>query len=316
MRYVIFVLLVISICSCSGVTKTAIRQPEPVVHQPDTSPSGSQGLREKTSGTPRILKLHSQAEPGNRVEDFHTGYGSKDSHTGYGNEISTNFLYSHADGWNQISTKYESGTDTDDNCECQDLTEKVNSMTDEDTSESSSDDRSDLKFDLNVIGLVSNFEKVPPDLQFYSKYSKKLGINFEGSENKQLIMAVDEWLGTRYRWGGCSKYGTDCSCLVKTIYKDVYGIELSRSSASIFYNDLKPVKKEDLQEGDLLFFKIRRNRISHVGLYLKDNKFAHASLHRGVVIDDLTKKYYRKRFFSGGRPAGKVKSAMRLKIED
>jgi hypothetical protein len=141
--------------------------------------------------------------------------------------------------------------------------------------------------------------------RFYSMYTDKLGINFEGTENLQLLATIDEWLGTRYRLGGCSRDGIDCSCFIGLIYKDVYGIELSRSSANI-YDDLIPVKKEDLQEGDILFFKTRKNRISHVGIYLKQNKFVHVSRQRGVVIDDLTKSgYYRTRFFSGGRAAEK-----------
>ncbi len=144
------------------------------------------------------------------------------------------------------------------------------------------------------------------DLLFYSKYSDKLGINLDGTENKDLIMAIDEWFGTPFRMGGCSKYGVDCSCFVKKIYDDVYGLYLSRTSKSIYYEDLIPVKKEDLQEGDILCFKIRGRRISHIGIYLKDNKFVHASRKRGVMINDLNEKYYKKRYFSGGRVKGRI----------
>jgi len=151
------------------------------------------------------------------------------------------------------------------------------------------------------------------DWSFYSKYSKKWGLAFDGTEDKQLIMAVDEWLGTRYKWGGCSKDdGVDCSCFVKSIYEDVYGIELSRSSSNIFYNDLIPVKKEELQEGDLICFKSKKDRISHIGLYLKDDKFVHASRTRGVIIDDLNSEYYKQRFFSGGRVTEKLRLSLRM----
>ncbi len=92
---------------------------------------------------------------------------------------------------------------------------------------------------------------------------------------------------------------------MKSVYKDAYGIELNRTSRNMYYNDLVPVKKEDLQEGDILCFKIRGRRISHVGIYLKDNKFVHAARSKGVMINDLTEKYYKKRFFSGGRVIGK-----------
>ncbi|QTA90081.1 C40 family peptidase [Desulfonema magnum] len=141
------------------------------------------------------------------------------------------------------------------------------------------------------------------DLLFYSKYSKKLGINFNGTENRDLLMSVDKWLGTRYKWGGCSKYGIDCSCFVKSVYKDVYGINLNRTSRSMYYNDLIPIQKSELQEGDILCFKMEGKKISHVGIYLKNNKFAHA-IKKGVTIGDLSKNYYKKRFFAAGRVKG------------
>lgn len=139
------------------------------------------------------------------------------------------------------------------------------------------------------------------DDPFYAAYSEKLGIWLNGTENKELIMAIDDWFGTRYKWGGCSKYGVDCSCFVKAVYKDVYGINLQRTSRGMYYSDLLPVEEDELQEGDILCFKIRSRRISHVGIYLGDGKFVHSSQSRGVMINDLDQSYYRKRFFTGGR---------------
>ncbi len=149
--------------------------------------------------------------------------------------------------------------------------------------------------------ITRTFDQVIGELDFYVAYSERLGIPLTGAENKELILAIDEWLGTRYRWGGCSKTGVDCSCLIKTIYETVYGIRLNRSSRDMFYEDVTPVASEALREGDILTFKIRGNRISHVGLYLRDNKFVHASRSEGVTIDDLTNPYFKKRFFAGGR---------------
>lgn len=150
------------------------------------------------------------------------------------------------------------------------------------------------------------------DFVFYSKFSEKWGLDLDGTEDKHLIMAVDEWMGTRYRWGGCSKDdGVDCSCFVKSIYEDVYGIELSRSSSSIFYNNLVPVKKEELQEGDLICFTGKNDVISHIGLYLKDDKFVHASRTGGVKIDNLNNEYYKQRFFSGGRVTEKINLSLK-----
>ncbi len=149
--------------------------------------------------------------------------------------------------------------------------------------------------------LVNRLSGMVETLKFYAAYSRRLGIPLDGTEDKDLILAVDEWLGTRYRWGGCSKAGVDCSCLVRDIYRNVYGIDLNRTSWGMFYEDLTPVPAEALREGDILAFKIRRNRISHVGIYLKDGQFVHASRTDGVTISDLSDPYYRRRFHSGGR---------------
>lgn len=149
--------------------------------------------------------------------------------------------------------------------------------------------------------IFRTFDQVIGELDFYVAYSERLGIPLTGAENKKLIRAIDNWLGTRYRWGGCSKEGIDCSCLIKTIYETVYGIQLNRSSRDMFYEDLTPISPDDLREGDILTFKIRGNRISHVGLYLKDEKFLHASRTHGVTIDDLASPYFKKRFFAAGR---------------
>jgi len=138
------------------------------------------------------------------------------------------------------------------------------------------------------------------DRDFYKNYSEKMGINFEGWENKKLIASVSDWLGVPYKWGGCSKKGIDCSCFVKLIYKEVYNIGLYRNAANIFHKNMIPVQN-DLEEGDILSFKIRDNRISHIGIYIKDNKFAHVSLTSGVRISNLKGKYYKKRFYAAGR---------------
>ncbi len=139
------------------------------------------------------------------------------------------------------------------------------------------------------------------DEPFYAKYSKILGINLDGTENKGLLRAIVDWLGTPFKWGGCSKKGVDCSCFVQSIYEEVYGIKISRTSRSIFRNDLNSVGKQKLEEGDILSFKMEGDVISHIGIYLKENKFAHVSRKKGVKLNHVTQPYYRKRFFSAGR---------------
>lgn len=115
-----------------------------------------------------------------------------------------------------------------------------------------------------------------------------------------LYYQVYDWLGTRYKYSGNSKKGIDCSGFVSEMYRNTYCIDLNGSSGSMF-TQVKPIEKDQLQEGDILFFKIKRNQISHVGVYLGNNKFAHASVHAGVIVSDLDEKYYKKYFYKGGR---------------
>lgn len=139
-----------------------------------------------------------------------------------------------------------------------------------------------------------------PDYDFYRKYSEKFGISFNGTENKKLIMEIDGWLGAPHRLGGCSKKGVDCSCFVQLVYRQAYGIILSRSSNEM-YQDVKKIKKESLQEGDLVFLHGPDKKISHVGIYLKDKKFVHVTTAKGVIISSLLEECYKNSFYAAGR---------------
>lgn len=115
-----------------------------------------------------------------------------------------------------------------------------------------------------------------------------------------LYSQVYNWVGTRYRYSGDTKKGIDCSGFVAEMYKQVYCIDLPCSSRAM-WPTVDPVEKCDLKEGDILFFKIRKGQISHVGVFLGNNKFAHASVKTGVIISDLDEAYYKKHFHKGGR---------------
>ncbi|MDQ3048077.1 MAG: NlpC/P60 family protein [Bacteroidota bacterium] len=115
-----------------------------------------------------------------------------------------------------------------------------------------------------------------------------------------LFHKVYEWKGTRYKYAGKTKKGIDCSGFVSELYRQAYCIELHGGSKDL-WPLVHPVEREELREGDILFFKIRKGQISHVGVYLGNNKFAHASVHSGVIISGLEEDYYKKYFFKGGR---------------
>ncbi len=133
-----------------------------------------------------------------------------------------------------------------------------------------------------------------------TKLSEKLNLQLSRNDNIELYSFVADWLGVPHKDGGCEKTGTDCSCFVRMAYKQTYHKNLPRNSAEM-YKQSKRINTTQLREGDLVFFKIKSSRISHVGIYLKDNWFAHVSSSRGVMINNLNEKYYRTNFAGTGR---------------
>ena len=124
----------------------------------------------------------------------------------------------------------------------------------------------------------------------------------EAISNSSLYKFIDEWYGTRYRLGGTSKSGIDCSAFVMQMYTSVFGLDMLRTAAEQFHSTCKMVwDKEDLKEGDLVFFKIKTSRISHVGIYLMNRFFVHASSSQGVMISSLNDKYWQRYYAGAGR---------------
>lgn len=111
------------------------------------------------------------------------------------------------------------------------------------------------------------------------------------------------WLKTPYRRGGMTAKGIDCSGFTKTVYKNVFGIQLNRVSTDIASKDVEDVKKEELKPGDLVFFATSRRKkgVNHVGVYLGNNHFVHASTSKGVTISSLDEPYYKRTWVKGGQ---------------
>ena len=137
----------------------------------------------------------------------------------------------------------------------------------------------------------------------YGYYDQTLGLKLAHTENKSLLQTVTDWLGTPYSYGASSRRGTDCSGFVSQVFKKVYGITLKRSSRSMF-STVQRVAKTDMKAGDLVFFSHGKGAIYHVGIYLKDGKFAHAACNGGVMVSSLNQPYYHRNFHSAGRVAG------------
>lgn len=128
----------------------------------------------------------------------------------------------------------------------------------------------------------------------------KIGIELNDKDNRKLYAAIERWYGTPYQYGGCTTQGVDCSCFVGNIYKTVYGITLHRVASDI-QQDVKLIGRKELCEGDIVFFTNSNGKVSHVGIYLKDDMFVHSSTSRGVVISTLENSYWKQHFYKGGR---------------
>jgi cell wall-associated NlpC family hydrolase len=135
-------------------------------------------------------------------------------------------------------------------------------------------------------------------LQF--KYAIALDVPVEQISNIALYESIDEWYGTRYRFGGTTHRGIDCSSLMQKLYFAAYGKEIPRTAVTQYAATTR-LTRDELQEGDLLFFHTTRRGISHVGLYLGNDRFVHASSSRGVVISNLNEDYYVRAYRGAGR---------------
>lgn len=107
-------------------------------------------------------------------------------------------------------------------------------------------------------------------------------------------------LGAPYRTGGESLSGFDCSGFVRTVLK-AFGQNLNGRSSPEYFKQGVPVDKDRLQTGDLLFFADHRRSIGHVGIYLAEGKFVHASVGKGVIVSALDEKYYRVKYKAARR---------------
>ncbi|MFJ4396299.1 C40 family peptidase [Pseudomonas sp. NPDC089396] len=134
---------------------------------------------------------------------------------------------------------------------------------------------------------------------------------FSSSKPYQLPVLADSILergmsliGTRYRFGGTTEAGFDCSGFIGYLFREEAGMNLPRSTREMINVDAPKVARNKLKPGDLLFFSTNgRGRVSHAGIYLGDNQFIHSSSRRsgGVRIDNLGDRYWSKTFIEAKR---------------
>jgi len=131
------------------------------------------------------------------------------------------------------------------------------------------------------------------------KYAVLLSTPAEEVKNTKMFEFIDDWYGTPYHLGGTTKKGVDCSAFSQFLFASVYGLSIPRTAREQ-YNLTSRISRTQLKEGDLIFFNTRGG-ISHVGVYLQNNKFVHASTSGGVMISDIYDEYWAKKFVGVGR---------------
>jgi len=148
----------------------------------------------------------------------------------------------------------------------------------------------------NYLNDLPGIEFIP---SYFFRYSVLLDIEVEKLTNKKLVEYIHQWYAVPYRIGGTSKEGIDCSAFVQGLANDAFAVQLPRTSReqAAFCSE---IDRSQLQEGDLVFFNTSGG-ISHVGLYINNNKFVHASTSNGVIISDLDEPYWQRRFVKAGR---------------
>ena len=172
------------------------------------------------------------------------------------------------------------------------------------TRNSAKNDGITLETKTNILTVVpiqrQNIEIEKVDL-VQIKYALVLDTEIENLKNQELYSFIEKWMGTPYRYGAKSESGTDCSGFSGILHQSVFGVNLPRTAKSQFQSCDK-VKMEEIREGDLVFFNTRGG-VSHVGVYLHNGYFIHASTRDGVRINNLNDDYYKNRFLGGGRPS-------------
>ncbi len=210
------------------------------------------------------------------------------------------FLYSGcSSSSNLIRYNTSSGTKKENNTAVrygsEDKQENSNNI---DTLEVSSDtsDYDDIPANTSKIDISAILKKFGA-----SSDMKKIGSN-ANTERERMLMEIIKYLDTPYKYGGTSKNGIDCSAYTQAVYSHALSINLDRSARAQYHEGDAVKSKADLQFGDLVFFNTRRRvKPGHVGIYIGDDLFTHASSRNGVTVSSLDDSYYRKRYMGARR---------------
>jgi len=139
--------------------------------------------------------------------------------------------------------------------------------------------------------------------RFYTQSSDEIKteqLTDQNSNINKIVKVANAQIGKKYKWGSAGPSSFDCSGFTSYIYKNGAGISLPRTSVSQSKVGIK-ISRNQLKSGDLVFFNTSGKGISHVGMYIGDSKFIHASTSKGVRIDSLNSSYYKSKFVTASR---------------
>lgn len=165
-----------------------------------------------------------------------------------------------------------------------------------DDEDSELNDPDDIPEDEDYIDISSIMARL-------SSSSNETSLSIEQSTYRErVVMEIIKYMNTPYKYGGNSMKGIDCSAFTQTVYRDALSIDINRSAREQYKQGEVITEKSELKFGDLVFFNTRRRvRPGHVGIYIGDNLFAHASTKHGVTVSSLDHNYYSARYMGARR---------------
>lgn len=170
------------------------------------------------------------------------------------------------------------------------------------SSKEAEEERAEDDKKVNVQEAASRFSsqrKTSPQKKS-DKKEKQSSVTPEAFSDQKMMDAILAWMGTPYEYGGESRDGIDCSAFTQVMFKQTAGIALPRTTEQQVKIG-SAVEKENLQFGDLIFFNTTGQNPSHVGIYIGDDMFAHASVSSGVTLSSLYSSYFKKRYTEARR---------------
>ncbi len=176
---------------------------------------------------------------------------------------------------------------------------------------SSRNPRKDVVIYSDAADTTDEFDETPVEekpvdkTKIVANIEKLKSFNVALTPREKVLLEVIKYLDTPYKYGGNSGRGIDCSAFTKQVFENSLSLELPRSAREQ-YQEGDEVSKDELKFGDLVFFNTtRRSFPGHVGIYLGDNQFVHASRKLGVTVSSLDEAYYNKRYV-GSRRVGPI----------